>query len=379
MREKEMIDRMQQNLKIPDIVRQKAGEAFQKIQSEGSKSDEDKKVVSIRPYKRKRKAWWVAAAAVVFALGTMTAGAAYIHWSKGLEVKFQATEEQKRLLEENQFTELLGQNNSVTSKGVTITAEQSIADSRFAWLSFKIEGYEPEEGKDPLFNFTTISVEGEGKPMISYSGSFYNGLYYDEDKGFLYEDGTPAAKDADGNIIKRYVDDDGSMEYMIVVDYTSHNLIGKTLHVTFQDLGVTDINHIYTVDLEAKWELTIDLKGSEEVRSMELSAPLGETGVIVTYAEISPVSLYVNYNFPIRKEDIPGLVGVRLKDGTLLTDITGAGSIGFLGGNGGAYTESFAMNHILETEEVDALLFLKSDPGGRNKLTEKNLYIVPIE
>ncbi|MBD5453081.1 MAG: hypothetical protein HDR30_01985, partial [Lachnospiraceae bacterium] len=206
--------------------------------------------------------------------------------------------------------------------------------------------------------------------------SFYNGLYYDEDKGFLYEDGTPTARDADGNIIKRYVDDDGSMEYVIVVDYTSHNLIGKTLHITFQDLGVTDINHIYTVDLEAKWELTIELKGSEEVRSIELSAPLGETGVIVTYAEISPVSLYVNYNFPIRKEDIPGIVGVRLKDGTFLTDITSAGSIGF---QGGTYTESFATNHILETEEVDALLFLKSDPGGSNKLTEENLYIVPIE
>ena len=376
MREKEMIDRMQQNIEIPDIVRQKAGEALQKVQSGDGKSSEGKKAVSTRSYKRKWKTMWVAAAAVVFALGTMTAGAAYIHWSKGLEARFQATEEQKRLLEENQFTELLGQNNSVTSKGVTITAEQSIADSRFAWLSFKIEGYEPEEGKDPLFNFTTISVEGEGKPMISYSSSFYNGLYYDEDKGFLYEDGTPAAKDADGNIIKRYVDDDGSMEYVIVVDYTSHNLIGKTLHITFQDLGATDTNHIYTVDLEAKWELTIELKGSEEVRSMELSAPLGETGVIVTYAEISPVSLYVNYNFPIRKEDIPGIVGVQLKDGTLLTDITSAGSIGF---QGGTYTESFATNHILETEEVDALLFLKSDPGGSNKLTEENLYIVPIE
>ena len=215
--------------------------------------------------------------------------------------------------------------------------------------------------------------------MISYSGSFYNGLYYDEERGFLYEDGTPVVKEADGNIIKRYVDDDGSMEYVIVVDYTSHNLIGKTLHITFQDLGVTDKNHIYTVDLEAKWELTIELKGSEEVRSMELSAPLGETGVIVTYAEISPVSLYVNYNFPIRKEDIPQIVGVRLKDGTFLTDITGAGSIGFMGGNGGAYTASFATNHILETEEVDALLFLKSAPGGRNKLMEENLYIVHIE
>lgn len=92
MREKEIIDRMQQNINIPDIVRLKAGEAFQKIQSEGSKSDEDKKVVSIRSYKRKWKAGW-GAAVVFFALGTMTAGAAYHHWSKGLETKFQVTEE----------------------------------------------------------------------------------------------------------------------------------------------------------------------------------------------------------------------------------------------------------------------------------------------
>ena len=42
MREKEIIDRMQQNINIPDIVRLKAGEAFQKIQREGSKSDYDK-------------------------------------------------------------------------------------------------------------------------------------------------------------------------------------------------------------------------------------------------------------------------------------------------------------------------------------------------
>ena len=36
-------------------------------------------------------------------------------------------------------------------------------------------------------------------------------------------------------------------------------------------------------------------------------------------------------------------------------------------------------NHILDTEQVDALLFIKSLPDTDRELTEEDLYIVPIE
>lgn len=172
--------------------------------------------------------------------------------------------------------------------------------------------------------------------------------------------------------------------------FTCWEKIGQLKRIEFFKTWMTRI-------LEAVWEFDFELKGSDAVRTVTLSEPLGESGATVTYAEISPISLYVNYNFPLEKVEIeavdetgkritttdfreaPALMGVRLKDGTLMTGIMNDGSEEYLDENKTVYTASYAVRSIIDTEQVDVLLFLKSAPDGGGKLTEENLYIVPIK
>lgn len=412
MREKDIMEKMRSEVVIPDVVQERAELAFEKIRTK-----EGKKVVKMRSGKRRWKTMWIAVAAAVCALGTMTVCAAYLRWSKGLEAGFHATDEQKQLLEEGQYAAPLnnensgngeggsnnresgnssGSNNgddrgSVTAQGVTITPQQSIVDRRFAWLSFQVEGYELEEGKEPCFQYVTVEVEGDKEAVISYYSHFYNGTHRGEDGKAVYEDGSPA----EGEI---FVNADGNMEYIIMVDatqYGENGLIGKNVHVEFTDLG-TVYKAGYFPDLEAVWAFDFTLKGSDEVRALSLSEPLGDSGATVIYAEISPVSIYVNYDFPLQEEPIeaikdgepvmtttfveaPPVEGVRLKDGTLLLYITGGGAEGYLDESREVYAASYAIDRILDPDQVDALLFLKDIPSGEGGLTEDDLYIVPIQ
>lgn len=397
MKEKEIIESLQQNIVIPDIVQKKADYAFHKIKKENGK------VARLYSHKRKWKTIWIAAAIAALALGTTVCAAAYMHWSKGLEGELQATEEQKRLLEEGQYTlpirESESSSNSVTVEGITVTAEQVIVDSRFAWLAFKVEGYDLEEGKEPCFHSMDVTVDSE-KEYSSFAcyGSFYDGLHPDEYGHPARDDGSLAI-DENGNLIAKYIDDNGCMEYIIEINGTGYGkggLIGEKAHVSLQDLG-TVYKTDFTSDVDGVWEFDIELKGSDAVRSIALSEPLGDSGAVVTYAEISPISLYVTYDFPMQKEEIegvnaigeaimsthfvelPAITGVRLKDGTLLTVIINGGTQGYLGDNKDIYVHSFAFDRILDTEQIDALLYIKSYPEGEYKLTEENLYIVPIE
>ena len=410
MREKEIVDRMQQNIAIPDIVQTKADDAFRKIQKQNNK------VVRMHTHKRKWKTVCIAVAAAVLALGTTVCAAAYIHWSRGLKAEFQMTPEEKQLLEEENYMSPIlnnaeesreGSNTAdgvtaagVTAGGVTVTPLEMIVDNRFAWLSFRVEGYELEEGKEPCFDVANVVFDDNPEAIISYYSSFYDGLHFDG-SGFYYEDGT-SAKDANGNTVEKYTDETGCMEYIIQIDGTQYEkgLVGASAHVTFQNLG-TVYKAEFFPDLEAKWEFDFELKGADEVRKVTLSEALGESGATVTYAEISPISLYVQYDFPMQEEAIEGvnengeaittttfveahdLIGVRLKNGTYLTYITDGGVIGYLDGNENVYVVSHATSRVLDTKQVDALLFLKASPetayNGEAEWIEKNLYIVPIE
>lgn len=434
MREKDIMEKMRSEVVIPDVVQERADLAFEKIrQKEGKKvvkmgseqrnsekmgsgqrNSEKRNSVKRKTGRGKRKAFWPAVAVAAFALGTMTVCAAYLHWSKGLEAELNATDEQKRLLEEEQYTAPLnsegssnrgdggqsGENGSsgdgsnsissgsVTAEGVTITPLQSIVDSRFAWLSFKVEGYEIEEGKEPCFQHTTVIVDDNIDASISYYGNFYNGIHVDENGKPAYEDGSPADEEI-------FVNADGSMEYIIMIDATQYGgLVGKNIHVDFTDLG-TVYKASYTPDLEAVWSFDFTMKGSDKVRTLDLSEPLGDSGATVIYAEISPISIYVNYDFPLQEEAIEGvnengepitsttfveappITGVRLKDGTLLPYLTDGGVEGYLDESHEVYTCSYAFAGIVDTDQIDALLFRKGWPeeGG---LTEADLYIVPI-
>ena len=153
MREKEM-DLLVKEIEIPEIVQRKADIAFKRIQEEDW---ERRRIISYRKARNRKFAVIVAATAGIMAAVTACT-AAYLHWSRGLEAELHVTEAQKRYLEDIKIAAPAGEDSGVTSGGVTVTPVQSIVDSRFAFLSFKIEGYDLEEGKEPCFENIGITV-----------------------------------------------------------------------------------------------------------------------------------------------------------------------------------------------------------------------------
>lgn len=330
----------------------------------------------------------VAAAALV--CGTVTAGAAvYMNWSKGMDAQLKATNEQKLFLEKEQIAS--PQNTGVTDAGITVTAQQSIVDSRFAHLSFKVEGYPLAEGKEPCFE--SIDVTVDGKDDFSWSGSFFNGITSDENGNPVFADGTPLGDDW----TEVFVAEDGSMEFdlSLAAGENEGAFLNAPIHVEFKNLGTVD-KAAYFPDVTGTWALDFTLQGSDQIRLFTMDEALGDTGCYVIEAEISPISLQVKYRMPVEKEEIeaidengnpttstvykepPVFMGVRLKDGTLLPYLRNGGSQGFEDLDAGIYQDTFATDHVLDADEVDALLFMKSTPTGEGALTEENFYIVPL-
>ena len=101
---------------------------------------------------------------------------------------------------------------------------------------------------------------------------------------------------------------------------------------------------------EGKWAFSWQLTGSDEIYTAKVSEKLGDTGALVTGAEVSPISIKAVYDFPakmVKEEAVdessgtvyetdmlaepPLLAGVKLKDGTLVTDTQG-GRMGYTDG-----------------------------------------------
>ncbi len=391
MREQE-IEMLQSEVIIPEIVQRKANLAFRQIQEE---SREKERVISYR--RARNRKFLVAVAAAAGIMGAITAcTAVYLHWSRGLEAELHVSEEEKRYLEDIKIVAPAGENSGVTSAGVTVTPIQSIVDSKFAFLSFKIEGYDLEEGKEPCFENIGITVDGSAD--FSWSASFYDGLTTDEMGRVACQDGTLVQDLPEGVPVEQYVAEDGTMEYdvFMIANVEEGIFIDAPVHVVFENLGTVHKAEFFP-DLEGRWEFDIKLSGSDKVRHVSSGNEIGDSGAVVNYADISPISLQVTYDFEAQPEEIEGvgkdgqpiistlykeppvLTGVRLKDGTLLVGICNGGMTSWEDLEKGIYKETFATNRVIDTEEVDALLYLKPDGNGENMFAEENLYIVPVE
>ena len=148
--------------------------------------------------------------------------------------------------------------------------------------------------------------------------------------------------------------------------------------------------------------------GDESIYVAECNDKLGDTGATVTNAEISPISIkailemprqeiteigfhesqeeingeLVNKSEPfefVTYEEPPRLSGVKLVDGTILPNMyMGPGTMGYVDDVSDTYEVRFAIDRILDVNQVESLLFVKSYPGGEEEYTEDNFYVVDI-
>lgn len=407
MKRKETIEILKAEIAVPEVVQRNAESAFERIRLETAR-DEDTNVFStvqlsqeMRGGRSPRQRWklkraWLAAAAAVLTVGVLGAGgaAAYMQWSRSLEEGLQTTVEQRQALEDSSMVSFLGQ--SVTQGDVKITAQQSIVDKYFAYISFKVEGYSVEDGIQPGFTSVDISVgDGDEEFLGGYTHGFYTGLIADATGRVLHADGSELGEN--GQI--SYTLADGTLEYQVLMQSEEEGcFIGKPIAVTLKDLGTyTGENETVEVDAKGEWNFRWTLEGGDDIRMLEMNAALGDSGASVSYAELSPISIKIVYDFPRQEEselvadeagqtgicslyaEPPAFSGVRMKDGTVYTRLANAGSEGYLDEDSNEYQRIAALNRTVDVNQIESLLFIKTYPEGENALTEENLYIVPVE
>lgn len=389
MKKNDTIYTLQQNIEIPDIVTEKANMAFEQIRKDvGSSSD--KIVTYQKSVKKSRKKYVIAALIATMTVGAVSAYAAYTNWSHGMKEELRISEEQQKNLEANGMAAF--SDASVTDAGVTVTAQQSITDNYYTYLSFKVEGYSVEKGVQP--DFETISVTADGQD-VSWGGRFYDGMISGNDGMFVNADGSEPETEADGSMIENYMMDDGSLEYhMILKSHEKGFFTGKQLHVELENLG-TVAKAQYFPDIEGNWILDMTLGGADTARYIETCEKLGDTETIVTGVELSPVSMRVTYDFPKtepRMEEFedengeiqtvawpaqpPFAFGIRLKDGTVMKYISaGSESTGYTSEEGQEYVVSFPLDRVIDPDQVEAVLFREYDEESDEHLT----YEVPLK
>ena len=160
----------QEDIKVPEIVLQKADEAFARIQTEGRSA-----MTKNNQTEKKKRGFWknpaaVAACACLIIAGSVTVGAAVHHvWSRGMKGTLQATDTQQKDLTDKGAAVVLKEDAdysklAVTDNGITITPETIIVDKHFAHISFSVKGYDLAEGDEPGFGDWNIGVKGEKAP-----------------------------------------------------------------------------------------------------------------------------------------------------------------------------------------------------------------------
>ena len=238
-----------------------------------------------------------------------------------------------------------------------------------------------------------------GKDDLNLDAGFYDGIITGEDGMPVRASDGSSALDENGDMIYYYVQEDGSMEFDINMNNYSEKgfFIGKDIQVELKDLGTVDKAE-FTKTLEGAWNFEWTLGGADTAKTYTLNQPLGDSGATIQTVEISPISVYAEYNFPIQMETITGenedgttsesttfkeappLMGIKLKDGTVIKNMyMGGGMIGYQNNSSDDYVYAYATDRIIDPDQIAYFLFINDDePIGEQGMTEDNFYEVAV-
>ena len=365
----------QDDIKVPEIVLQKADEAFAGIQTEGRSTMKKNNQTENRKHTFWRNPAAVAACTCIIVAGSVTAWAAVHHvWSRGMQGAVQATDtQQKELTDKGAAVVLKEQKDysklAVTDNGITITPETIIVDENFAHIAFSVKGYDLAEGDEPGFDDWDIGVKDgkEGSSVQAYGG-FYDGIVSDENGNPVYEDGSSLKEGEQGQIISHYVDEDGNLEYVAsigVADWKD-SLLGKTIVCKLKDLG-TLYKTRFTLAKEGNWDFEIKLPDVSTASNIKVEKGIENTPFTMDDVELSPISIKINYSvngevtFKEDTNQVPQFFGVILKDGKKISFLGDAGGTGYNEAMTEAYTLS-SFVQVIEPDQVQAII-LRNDDG----------------
>ena len=159
---------------------------------------------------------------------------------------------------------------------------------------------------------------------------------------------------------------------------------GKEIRIVIDSLGCGD-KGMYEPLVEGPWELVWTPSVNSEVSCFRPDTDIGNTGIKLVSAEIAPVSAKVILALPaywdgyetLESYDLQ-LAGVRLEDGTVLTDIFGYPiQEGYADIDNLLLELIYSSEHILRPGQVDALLFAQGYPWTK-PLSAEELIVVPV-
>lgn len=337
-------------------------------------------------------------AALVATMLFLTGAAVYTRWSNTAQLRYHPSEEIKQqaadsglsiVVEETKGAENPEEVLSVTDQGITISLVQTIVDNYRAELTFRIQGFELPEGKDPEV-WPVVTVDGEQFDFYSsQGGGFFDGTTRDEAGNWVYTDGTPVQSDENGNVIFHYTGSDGSLEYTHYISFqeTDGRYFGKEIQVSFPYVGIQRPKAAQPEPkVEGNWTLKWTLTGTGDNISIAPNAEIGDSGVILLDAEIGQKTIRTRYKVPELWEGWDQLVwlpeaicGVRMKDGTEYTCVPS--TCGFEDQENMIYfMDSDMYDAILDPSQVESLLFFKDwQKDAEGKPTVEEFYEIPVD
>lgn len=298
-----------------------------------------------------------------------SAYAIYVHWTRGMERLLPATEAEKQLAEESGLSDT-SRSVSATANGVTVSVEQTVIDSHTAWIALRIEGLQIERERQWDATLWNCSLTFDGERPPAWGASF------------------AGEHDENGDLILSAAD--GSLEYDIWARAGDklETLAGREIRITIESMGTGGLKSDYLPLAEGPWELVWTPSSNSKNISVQPDAMIGDTGVRLISAEISPITAKVIFKLSAFWEDSWDednlnlfewqLTGVRLKDGTVLLNIFGPpSSWGYADREELILEQEYSSQRIIQPDQVDALVFANNFPWART-LTDDDLIIVPI-
>lgn len=353
----------------------------------------------------KKKLLFILAAALV--VGTMTAAATFTRWTASLQFGnisgAQPSEKIKQQAEQSGLsvtpTEVRDGKQeaiSATDNGVTVTVAQTVANQYGGLLVFRVEGFTPEEGRNP---WAWWDVTIDGTPLSQYdagmglSGWFYDGIILNADGDPVYvRSGEPVRREGKyEEFIPDFQLSDGSMEYCISMDWEGESVLGKELTFTFTGFGEYGDKWSEPQEtVSGKWELSWTLEGSTETpKKWTPNAKIGDWDITLLEAEIGQYSMKTTYRIGDAYEDdedfhkqtewSPRPVSVHLKDGTDI-EVYGPGSSSWDPDTRIYTTFDSALNTILDPEQIVGMSFYAGyDLNEQGYRVDRPYYYIPFE
>lgn len=347
----------------------------------------------------RKKLLFVLAATLI--MGTMTAAAVYTRWSTTAQTRYNPSQDVKEQAEKSGLSVMLEETKgaanpnevlSVTDQGVTITAVQSIVDNYRAEITFRIEGFELPEDKEP-FAWPMVTIDGNLDFYGSQTGGFYDGTTRNDKGEWVYaSDGSPVKYDDTkpfSPAILDYVADDGSLEYTHYISFneTDGRYFGKEIVFSFHsiDLQSDQKAGMPEPQVEGNWELKWTLTGTSDSISITPNVKIGDSDVVLLDAQIGQLSLRTRYQVDEYWEGwdelvtLPqGVCGVRMKDGSEHRCV--ASTYGFEDQEKMVYfMESQMFDAILDVSQVESLMFHKGwERDANGKPTIQTFYYIPV-